>query len=264
MSILTDNAITRLISGAIDKLKLGALLLDDIFKYFFTASSFGELRKYLYITGIAYMALRSTCALGQWWNHWSWTFKERNFATQFNQDEFKMRYGQGCWVVVTGFAAGIGLSFAQQFARFGYNLVLVDCQKERSAVSERWVRQYNKDIKTKVIILDLTQEEQVIRDVLKKETEGLDIGILVNNAGMSAGGEYVDIETKKIIDCYRLNVLTGVYLTKLFLPHMQSRPQRSAIINIGSGIGQLSSPVTGIYPATKQFIRIFSRTLDLE
>jgi 17beta-estradiol 17-dehydrogenase / very-long-chain 3-oxoacyl-CoA reductase len=39
---------------------------------------------------------------------------------------------------------------------------------------------------------------------------------------------------------------------------------RSAFINIGSGIGQLSSPLTGIYPATKEFLRIFSRSLDLE
>lgn len=55
-----------------------------------------------------------------------------------------MRYGEGCWVVVTGFASGIGLAFAQEFARMGYNLLLVDCQKERAEFSERWVKQYNK------------------------------------------------------------------------------------------------------------------------
>jgi hypothetical protein len=212
MSILTDNVITRFINSTFDKVRLATLLTDDVFKYFFTADSLGGLRKYLYLLGIGYMAVKTTWALASWWQHWGWAFNQR--VPEFNVDQFKSKYGQGCWVVVTGFASGIGLTFAKQFAELGYNLVLVDCQKERSAFSERWVRQCNKNIRTKVIILDLTADAQTIADVLHKETEGLEVGIVVNNAGMSAGGEYIDIDIKKLISCFRLNALAAITVTK--------------------------------------------------
>lgn len=83
MNILTDNIITRLVGSTLDKLKLGALLLDDIFKYFFTADSFGPLRKYLYLMGIGYMGLRTARSLGMWWSSWGWMLKEKD---QFNGD----------------------------------------------------------------------------------------------------------------------------------------------------------------------------------
>lgn len=69
-------------------------------------------------------------------------------------------------MLITGFANGIGFSYAKEFARLGFNLVLVDFQKERSEKSERWIRQFNNGIKTRVIILDLTKDSETIRTAI--------------------------------------------------------------------------------------------------
>lgn len=74
---------------------------------------------------------------------------------------------------------------------------------------------------------------------------------------------YIKSSSKSIIHCFKLNTLAVLDVTKLFLSKLQQRP-RSAIINISSGISELSSTESGIYCSTKQFVRVFTETLAVE
>lgn len=50
-------------------------------------------------------------------------------AIMHNQRErvnFKERYGQDAWVVISGATNPLGREYAKQFAKYGFNLVLVD------------------------------------------------------------------------------------------------------------------------------------------
>jgi short-subunit dehydrogenase len=98
--------------------------------------------------------------------NWTWLPSHLQYNRNFDAQELRKRYGEGCWVLITGFANGIGFSYAKEFARLGFNLVLVDFQKERSEKSERWIRQFNNGIKTRVIILDLTKDSETIRTAI--------------------------------------------------------------------------------------------------
>jgi len=67
---------------------------------------------------------------------------------------------------VTGFSTGIGFAYACELAKLNFNLVLVDWQRERAKASERWIKQRNSSIRTKVIVLDLTSDQKTIHSVL--------------------------------------------------------------------------------------------------
>jgi short-subunit dehydrogenase len=77
----------------------------------------------------------------------------------FDAGEFKNRYGTDCWVVVTGFTHGIGLAYAKLFADMGFNLVLIGRNHKKIKHALRWINQYNGQILTKVIDIDLSADD---------------------------------------------------------------------------------------------------------
>ncbi|CAG7821074.1 unnamed protein product, partial [Allacma fusca] len=88
----------------------------------------------------------------------------------------------GKWAVVTGASDGIGKAFAEQLANLGLNIVLISRSKDKldlvaSNIGENTVQ-------TKVISVDFTHGVSVY-DQIKEETEGMDIGVLINNVGIA-------------------------------------------------------------------------------
>ena len=102
--------------------------------------------------------------------------------------DLRRRYG--AWAVVTGPTSGIGRSMALELARLGLNLVLVgrDPVKLRD-VSETITRTHAGAVKTKTVVLDralvATPEGDAAMVRLRDTVAGLDVGVLVNNAGVS-------------------------------------------------------------------------------
>lgn len=263
MNLLTDNPITRFFDSLFSKFRLGALLIDDIFEYLLPEMTAERLKKVLYLAGIYYFASRAGQLVFNLYKNWRWLWGHGKYQRDFNQEKFTERYGRGSWAVVTGFSSGIGFAYACELAKLNFNLVLVDCYKERAEASERWIKQRNSSILTKVIILDLTSDGSTIQKTMQAGTADVDVSILVNNAGMSSPGAYDTVSRNTIIKAWKLNVNAVVEMVKVFLPRMRTRYNDSAIINLSSGTGQLPSPYLGIYPATKQYVRMFSYGLHL-
>jgi len=102
-------------------------------------------------------------------------------------------------------------------------------------------------------------------DKVKELIKGLDIGILVNNVGMSYDhAEFFHLlDKEKIEKIVRINIFGTTHMTYLVLPGMLER-KRGAIVNISSASGFMSEPLYAVYSASKAFVNHFSKALHYE
>ncbi|KAJ0977326.1 hypothetical protein J5N97_012800 [Dioscorea zingiberensis] len=175
------------------------------------------------------------------------------------------RYGS--WAIVTGCTEGIGRGFAFQLARKGLNLVLVARNPDKlAAVSDEILAKYGK-VQIKTVIIDFSGDLDEGIKRLQKGIDGLDVGILVNNAGISYPyAKYLhEVDEELVKNLIKVNVEAVTRVTKAVLPGMLER-KRGAIVNIGSGSATVlpSEPLYSVYAATKAYIDQFSTCLHVE
>ncbi|XP_057481587.1 very-long-chain 3-oxoacyl-CoA reductase 1-like [Actinidia eriantha] len=173
----------------------------------------------------------------------------------------------GSWALVTGPTDGIGKGFSFQLARKGLNLVLVGRNPEKlKDVSDSIRAKFGKtQIKTVVVDFSGDLNEGVNR--IREAIEGLDVGILINNVGVSYpyARFFHEVDDKLLGDLIKVNVEGTTKVTQAVLPGMIKR-KKGAIVNIGSGAAIVipSDPLYAVYAATKAYIDQFSRCLYVE
>ncbi|XP_071853468.1 very-long-chain 3-oxoacyl-CoA reductase-like isoform X2 [Apostichopus japonicus] len=171
----------------------------------------------------------------------------------------------GSWSVVTGATDGIGKAYAEQLAAKGLNVVLMSrTESKLDAVASEIASKYN--VQTKVIAVDFTSGSEIYENI-GKQLDGLEIGVLVNNVGMSYPyplyfHELEDPE-KLIQGMINVNCLAATMMTYLIVPSMLSR-KKGLIINIASAAGSLPTPLLTVYSSTKSYLDFFSRALNVE
>jgi len=175
------------------------------------------------------------------------------------------RYGKNSWVVVTGASDGIGKGFCEEFARDGFNIVLIARNQEKLKKVAEELAIINPQIKTRVIVADFTKaSEEGFFENIAQQLEGLDVSVLVNNIGISKFSTFADLSETQLREILLVNTVPQVFMTKILVRQLQSRPKRSAIINLSSGMGIRPFPYDTIYSSTKAFNDYFSRALDGE
>ncbi|XP_053187086.1 hydroxysteroid (20-beta) dehydrogenase 2 [Scomber japonicus] len=173
-------------------------------------------------------------------------------------------YGQ--WAVVTGATSGIGKAYAIELARKGLDVVLVSRSYDKlQMVAKEIEDQYGR--RTRTIQVDFMDGHSIYQ-VIAEGLRGLEIGILVNNVGMTYSEHFAyfleipDAEQKitQVINC---NVLSVPQITRVVLPGMVERG-KGLIINVSSLVGTRPQPLLSLYCATKIFVTYFSQCLSAE
>jgi len=168
------------------------------------------------------------------------------------------RYGE--WALVTGASAGIGAEFARALAREGVSCVLSARREERLAELAAELEQRH-GVRTRVATADLSQPGEAFR--LAEQVADLEIGMLVNNAGVGYAGRFHKLETTRLRDMVVLNCVSPVVLTSLLLPAMRERG-RGAVVVTGSVAGRQPLPLHSVYAATKAFDQLFGEAISVE
>ena len=112
-------------------------------------------------------------------------------------------------------------------------------------------RQYS-SVVVKTLAVDFT-EGQSIYPKLRSELNSLEIGVLVNCVGMIVefGVAVGEIRNEKEIhDIINCNVMSMVRMCHIILPQMIRR-KRGIILNIGSVMGAIRTPMATMYGSTK-------------
>ena len=164
-------------------------------------------------------------------------------------------------VLITGASAGIGAAYAERFARRGHDLVLVARNKARlEALSEQLRNEYG--VAVDVLQADVTNSDDLAA-VEKRLRDDDRIGILVNNAGASLGGTFVDQTASDLSQLIALNATAVVRLASAVAPRFITAGS-GAIVNVSSVVGLAPEFGMSVYGATKAFVTFLSQGLSLE
>ena len=164
--------------------------------------------------------------------------------------------------LVTGATSGIGEALAKEFARNGHDVVVVSRDSEHvKETSARIAEEFG--VQTLGLDMDLTADgaEERLREEL--ERRGIEIEILVNNAGRGERGSFHEIPWEDHLEVIRLNIESLTKLTHLFLPQFLERGH-GRILNLGSIAGFQPGPLLAVYHATKAFVVSFSEAVAEE
>jgi len=172
----------------------------------------------------------------------------------------------GEWAVVTGATDGIGKAYAIAMAKKGMSIVLISrTESKLYAVKEEIEAGNYAGVKVKYIVCDYSTFDKKKRDNVAEVISDLDIGVLINNVGVSYKFPkyYDELSDDEVSSLMEMNITSTTWMTKIVLSGMVER-KRGAIVNIASAAGLYTMPLLAGYSAAKGYIEKFSRGLSAE
>jgi len=170
----------------------------------------------------------------------------------------------GEWAVVTGATDGIGKAYAFALAEKRLNIVLISrTESKLKEVAKQIKEKYS--VHTKHVVCDFSKFDQIARDSVEKVIKDLNVGVLINNVGISYRYPvyFHELDDKSVTQLIEMNVNSTVYMTRMVLGDMLEQ-RKGAIVNISSGSAMYTLPLLAEYSGAKSFIEKFSRALNAE
>lgn len=166
------------------------------------------------------------------------------------------------YALITGASSGIGLEYARQLARGGYNVIIVSNRDEDNRrVAAEIAAEYS--VSALPLYADLSQEGAADRIYEWVTAQGLTVDILINNAGMLLFSTLEHTDPSRIDRIIALHCTNPTHLCRLFGSDMKRR--RSGRILIMSSITAWTPyPTMSHYGATKVYLRNFGQSLWYE
>ena len=156
----------------------------------------------------------------------------------------------------------MGLEYARQLAEIGCNLLLVSNQKEE-------LEKVSEDLKRNTTLQIVPHYQDLATETAADElfgfcqVMGLEIDILINNAGMFFFEELTAENEAKALTMLRLHIFSPTRLCVLFGERMKQQGF-GYIINMSSMAAKLPCPGITVYSATKAYLKSFGKSLYFE
>jgi uncharacterized protein len=171
---------------------------------------------------------------------------------------FREKYGP--WALVTGASRGLGAEFARQCAARGLNIILVATNVDLlQAQADSIKKDFGVEVKT--ITADLSKDDflQEITPI----TDSLEVGLLVNNAGLSRVTPFMQHSSQDLVKQLHVNTQAGIILAHHFAKKMAER-KRGGIIFLSSGSAMSGTAYSANYAGTKAYNLIVAESLWYE
>lgn len=164
--------------------------------------------------------------------------------------------------LITGASAGIGQEFARVFAQEGHDLILVARSAPRlRALADDLSQRHG--VRCTSIAADLSSAARARKVFEQAADQGLEVGILVNNAGVLHEGPFAQTTLDDHLQLLNLNVVALTALTHLFLEPMVRRGS-GRILNVSSLSAFQPVPRLASYAASKAYVLSLTEALSVE
>jgi 17beta-estradiol 17-dehydrogenase / very-long-chain 3-oxoacyl-CoA reductase len=177
----------------------------------------------------------------------------------------QLRPVRDSWALITASTDGIGLGFAEELARKGFNIVQLSRNSSKmSQVSTDLEKKYGISCKNIEFTFDKWQKDPSSHyHQLLSSLDGLKIELVVNNVGVAVFGFESNIE--KILEMLSINIWTVVFISKLLIQN-NNIGKKTQFINLSSigAVPGLGLPSLSAYAASKSFTVVFTDVLNSE
>lgn len=173
-----------------------------------------------------------------------------------------MNRWQGKWALITGASAGIGWALAELLAQRGAKLVLTARRRDRlEELAGKLASDHGAT--TEIFPVDLAKPVGAAELFAFTEGKGMEIDLLVNNAGFGSYGEFHGGSLDLFRSMVQVNVTAVVELTHRYLAGMVAR-RRGDVMIVASTAAFQPVPYISCYAATKGFDLLFAEGLAEE
>ena len=164
--------------------------------------------------------------------------------------------------LVTGASAGIGEAFARHLAAEGFGLVLVARRTEKlNELAARLTSRHG--VRCDVLGADLSDPSAPTTIIDFVTDLGLDVDVLVNNAGMSGRDTFADADWASLAAEIQVMVTAVTQLAHLVVPGMKERGW-GRIVNLSSLAAFAPPGESLLYTGIKSYVLDMSQALDME
>lgn len=163
--------------------------------------------------------------------------------------------------IVTGGSRGIGRGIAIELAKEGASIV-INYSKDEEGANE--VLNILKEIGVSAIsikknIASYKETKELVEETINHFGK---LDILINNAGISSIGLFLDATEESIQEMLDINLKGALFLSKHSLPHLINT--KGSIVNISSIWGEVGASCEVLYSTTKGGLKLFTKALAKE
>ncbi|WP_158814667.1 glucose 1-dehydrogenase [Methylocapsa sp. S129] len=165
---------------------------------------------------------------------------------------------EGKRAFVTGASRGLGLAFAEAFAKAGASVVLAGRKKKELEHAADSLRASGHAVSQ--VVIDVTDTDSVNEAIKTAESEIGPIDILVNNAGIQRRApleSFTDADWNELM----ATNLDGVFKVSRAAVKGMIERRRGAIINVSSVQSALARPSIAPYSASKGAITMLTKSM---
>ncbi|MGI4745555.1 MAG: SDR family NAD(P)-dependent oxidoreductase [Janthinobacterium lividum] len=164
--------------------------------------------------------------------------------------------------LITGASSGLGIAFAEELARRGYDLVLT---ARGAAAMEALAKRIHDGHGVDVVVqpADLSKPEGVRELTATLAARGLSPSIVVNNAGFGLNERFAEQDADRLASMLQLNILALTELTRFYGQRMMAE-NGGDILLVASVAAYVPAPLMAAYGASKAYVLSLGEALHVE
>lgn len=174
--------------------------------------------------------------------------------------------------IITGASSGLGKEFTKQISNSSdFDEIWIIARREEklnelaneinSTKNFNIVRPVKMDVAGKSGVNQLKEYIQAEDEKLRKVESGIQISLLINNAGYGTYGPFAETSVNRQMDMIDLNCITVTGICGIALPYLK---KGSVVINTASLAGFMPLGNFAVYAATKAYVLNYSIALAAE